>query len=360
MATSVDSALASASPSQTASPHPSPDRDTLSSSGESSGDRHVHDSPLDSGSKSQSATQASAEDATKVSATDESSPTHEKNSQPPTSPHPATKSSDESVVKSKAVGNKVSTGEASGHFPESATLKTGNAKPVESVPKQPEQPPSQAKDHLTKAKASKKSSDGSTLKSAAPQKKSAKSGANSKASTSTSTNAQTSRSVSVVQASAPAMPAAGTIARAARDVRTVLAEQREQSQTLITKLNILFVANGALLTSLSVSRLMVIPSLFSVGEVVGFLVSFTLLVRAFLPRQVAVSPNLEDRKFLERYLALAPDEYELQMLVNLTETYNANKQRLDDITQTLKYAAYATWSVAFVILAHMIGIYFLR
>ncbi|MGB3494033.1 MAG: hypothetical protein WBA57_14985 [Elainellaceae cyanobacterium] len=156
------------------------------------------------------------------------------------------------------------------------------------------------------------------------------------------------------------MPSSATIARAARDVRTVLSEQREQSQTLITKLNILFVANGALLTSLSVSRLMVIPSLFSVGEVVGFLASFTLLVRAFLPRQVAVSPNLEDRKFLERYLALGPDEYELQMLVNLTETYNANKQRLDDITQTLKYAAYATWSVAVVILAHMIGIYFLR
>jgi hypothetical protein len=155
-------------------------------------------------------------------------------------------------------------------------------------------------------------------------------------------------------------PSPATIARAVRDVRTVLEEQREQSQILTTKLNILFVANGALLTSLSVSRLMVIPSLFSVGEVVGFLISFTLLVRAFLPRQVAVSPNLEDRKFLERYLALAPDEYELQMLVNLVETYNANKQRLDDITQTLKYGAYATWSVAFVILAHMIGIYFLR
>lgn len=145
-----------------------------------------------------------------------------------------------------------------------------------------------------------------------------------------------------------------------RDVRTVLEEQREQSQILTTKLNILFVANGALLTSLSVSRLMVIPSLFSVFEVIGFMVSFTLLVRAFLPRQVAVSPNLEDRKFLERYLALAPDEYELQMLVNLVETYNANKQRLDDITQTLKYGAFSTWSVAFVILAHMIGIYFLR
>ena len=155
-------------------------------------------------------------------------------------------------------------------------------------------------------------------------------------------------------------PSPATIARAVRDVRTVLKEQGEQRQILTTKLNILFVANGALLTSLSISRLMAIPSVFSVGEVVGFLISFTLLVRAFLPRQVAVSPNLEDRKFLERYLTLAPDEYELQMLVNLSETYNANKQRLDDITQTLKYAAYATWSVAFVILAHMIGIYFIR
>lgn len=153
---------------------------------------------------------------------------------------------------------------------------------------------------------------------------------------------------------------AATIELAARDVRIVLEEQREQSQTLTTKLNILFVTNGALLTSLSISRLMVIPSLFSIAEVVGFLASFTLLVRAFLPRQVAVSPNLEDRKFLERYLALSPEDYQLQMLVNLTETYNANKQRLDDVSQTLKYAAYSTWSVAVIILVHMLAIYFLR
>lgn len=162
----------------------------------------------------------------------------------------------------------------------------------------------------------------------------------------------------------PVGPSPETIARAVRDVRTVLEEQREQSQTLTTKLNILFVANGALLTSLSVSRLTSLPSVFTVAEVVGFLVSFTLLVRAFLPRQVAVSPNLEDRKFLEKYLALSPKDYELQMLVNLAETYNANKQRLDDITQTLKYGAFATWSVACIILAHMLAhmirIYFLR
>ncbi|MEB3359161.1 MAG: hypothetical protein VKK04_20710 [Synechococcales bacterium] len=157
----------------------------------------------------------------------------------------------------------------------------------------------------------------------------------------------------------PKRPAIDTIELAARDVRMVLEEQREQSQILTTKLNILFVSNGALLTSLSISRLMVIPSLFSIAEVVGFLVCFTLLVRAFLPRQVAVSPNLEDRKVLERYLALSAEDYQLQMLVNLAETYNANKQRVDDISQTLKYAAYATWSVAVIILAHMIAVYFL-
>lgn len=152
--------------------------------------------------------------------------------------------------------------------------------------------------------------------------------------------------------------AVSTIEMAAQDVRLVLTEQREQGQILTTKLNILFVTNGALLTSLNISRLMMIPSPFSIAEVIGFLISFTLLVRAFLPRQVAVSPNLEDRKFLEKYLVLSSDEYQLQMLVNLTETYNANKQRLDDVSQTLRYAAYATWVIAVVMLMHMVVVYF--
>ena len=149
-----------------------------------------------------------------------------------------------------------------------------------------------------------------------------------------------------------------TLELAARDVRLVLREQSEQGQSLTTKLNILFVANGALLTSLSVSRLIISSSLFSVAEAVGFLVGFTLLVRAFLPRQIAVSPNLEDRKFLERYLALSAEEYQLQMLVNLAQTYNANKQRLDDVSQTLRYAAYATWATAVIMLIQIICIYF--
>lgn len=157
----------------------------------------------------------------------------------------------------------------------------------------------------------------------------------------------------------PAQPTliALTLDYAAQDVRRVLEEQREQSQVLTTKLNILFVTNGALLTSLTISQLIFHPSIFSLAEITGFAVSFVLLVRAYLPRQVAVSPNLEDRKFLERYLVLTPDQYQLQMLANLTEIYNANKQRVDDVSQTLKYAAYNTLAIAGVLLTHILATY---
>jgi hypothetical protein len=148
-----------------------------------------------------------------------------------------------------------------------------------------------------------------------------------------------------------------TLELAARDVRMVLQEQSQQSQVLTTKLNILFVANGALLTSLSISRLMVSGSLFSLAEALGFLVSFSLLIGAFLPRQVAVTPNLEDRKFLETYLALSPRDYQLQMVVNLAETYNANKQRLEDISQSLQYAGYTIWATATIMLVHILVVY---
>jgi hypothetical protein len=144
---------------------------------------------------------------------------------------------------------------------------------------------------------------------------------------------------------------------ATNDVRLVLEVQREQNQLLTTKLNILFVANGALLTTLSISRLAMTTSPFTVIEVLGFLINFTLLVQAFLPRQIAVTPNLEDRKVLERYLSLGPEDYQLQMLVNLTETYLLNKQRLDDTSVTLRYSAYATWLIGVTILLHMVTNY---
>jgi hypothetical protein len=138
----------------------------------------------------------------------------------------------------------------------------------------------------------------------------------------------------------------------------VLDQQRERNQTLTTKLNILFVTNGALLTSLIISRLMFILSPLSIAELLGFLINFTLLINAFLPRQVAISPNLEDKKFLERYLVLSPEEYQLQMIVNLAETYNANRQRLEDVSLSLKYSAFVTWGIALILLMHVVAAYF--
>ncbi|MGK7946599.1 MAG: hypothetical protein AB4058_19245 [Microcystaceae cyanobacterium] len=149
-----------------------------------------------------------------------------------------------------------------------------------------------------------------------------------------------------------------TIRLAAQDVRSIIEQQRQQSYSLTTKLNILFVVNGALLTSLTLSRLVMQPSLFSFAEIIGFLINFTLLINAFLPRQVAVSPNLEDNKFLERYLLLAPEDYRLKMIVNQVATYQSNKQRIDDVSQSLRYAAYVTWMIAFVIMFHIIASYF--
>ncbi len=149
-----------------------------------------------------------------------------------------------------------------------------------------------------------------------------------------------------------------TLYLAAQDVRSVIEQQRQQGDSLTTKMNILFVVNGALLTSLTLSRLMFIPSLFSFGEIIVFLINFTLLINAFLPRQSAVSPNLEDKKFLERYLTLTPEEYQLKMMVNLAHTYQVNKQRLDDVSQTLKYAAYTTWTAALIIMLHVVAAYF--
>jgi hypothetical protein len=149
-----------------------------------------------------------------------------------------------------------------------------------------------------------------------------------------------------------------TLELATRDVHLVIDQQRERSQTLTTKLNILFVTNGALLTSLIISRLLFFPSPFSLAEILGFLLNFTLLINAFLPRQVVVSPNLEDKKFLERYLVLSPEEYQLRMIVNLVETYNANRQRLEDVSLSLKYSAYVTWGIAIILLMHVVATYF--
>jgi|GEM_PF-2905353 len=150
------------------------------------------------------------------------------------------------------------------------------------------------------------------------------------------------------------LPSPSTLSLASQDVRSVIQQQKEHSHALTTKLNILFVTNGALLTSLTLSRLVMVPNVFSFLEVFSFLINFSLLINAFLPRQTAISPNLEDHHFLERYLALSPEEYQIQMLVNLAKTYNANKQRLDDVSASLRYSAYVTWGLALIILLHIV------
>lgn len=145
-----------------------------------------------------------------------------------------------------------------------------------------------------------------------------------------------------------------TLDLAIRDARSVLEQQQQLRQLSLTQLNILFVVNTALLTMLAFSRLILTFSGFSLIEMTGFLLSFSLLIYALLPRPLLVTPNLEDRESLERYLSLSPDEYRLQMLTNLIEVYNANKQRLDDITQALALASYALWVTVVIVLAHIL------
>lgn len=145
-----------------------------------------------------------------------------------------------------------------------------------------------------------------------------------------------------------------TLDLAIRDARSVLDQQQQLRQLSLTQLNILFVVNTALLTILSISRLILTFSWFSVIEITGFSFSFSILIYALLPRQTSVTPNLEDQESIERYLALSPDEYRLQMLTNLIEVYNANKQRLDDITQALALASRILWITVLLALLHIL------
>lgn len=149
-----------------------------------------------------------------------------------------------------------------------------------------------------------------------------------------------------------------TVRLAARDVRTVLDKQKEERQILLTQMNILFVTNTAVLTVLAISRLLTIFTIFNAIEVVLVLLNFILLINALLPRRFVITP-VPNNDFLERYLALSNQEYDLQMLVNLVAAYNANRQTIDDISQTLTYAAYVTLGVIFFAVLHLGTVYFI-
>ncbi|MBD2606166.1 hypothetical protein H6G81_16935 [Scytonema hofmannii FACHB-248] len=148
-----------------------------------------------------------------------------------------------------------------------------------------------------------------------------------------------------------------TLELAAQDVRRVLKRQKEEGQILLTQTNILFVTNTALLSFLTISKLLPVFSLFSVLEILLFFFNFTLLMWALLPRQYFISPNLENENFQHNYLLLSPEEYQLKMLANFIATYNANKPRLEDISQSLKYATYITAGIALVALLHQLTVY---
>jgi hypothetical protein len=147
-----------------------------------------------------------------------------------------------------------------------------------------------------------------------------------------------------------------TVNLALQDAKSVLDQQQQFRQLSLTQLNILFVTNTALLTVLSISRLLFTISPFSVLEIVGFFFSFSVLIYAVLPRQPLVTPNLEDPESLEYYLSMSPDEYRLQMLTNFVEVYKANKQRLDDITQALSLATYIVWGLVIITLSHVLAV----
>lgn len=148
-----------------------------------------------------------------------------------------------------------------------------------------------------------------------------------------------------------------TIKLALEDIQRVTEQQKQLKRDLTSKRNILLVTNSALLTFMAISKLITVLSLFSLGEIVGLAVNFTLLLRAFLPRQVSVSPNLKIENFLENYLIINSDEYQLRMVYNLEESYNTNQQRLDDIAQTISQSAYVTGGIALVVLLHLFASY---
>ncbi|MEH1825275.1 MAG: hypothetical protein V7L22_07880 [Nostoc sp.] len=160
-----------------------------------------------------------------------------------------------------------------------------------------------------------------------------------------------------------------TLELATQDVRRVLERQKEERQILITQMNILFVTNSAILSFLTISRLITIFSIFSGLEILLFFLNFLLLIWALLPRRFFVSPNLEKKKeneenteklkFPEDYLMFTPQEYNLQMLADFRETYNNNQKQVDDISLALKYATGVTAGIAVVALLHQVTVYFI-
>ncbi len=144
-----------------------------------------------------------------------------------------------------------------------------------------------------------------------------------------------------------------TVSLALKDVRAVLVEQQQLRQLSFTQLNILFVVNTALLSVLSITRLIFSRTPFSLIEIAGFALSFSLLIYALLPRTPLVTPNPKNLD-IEESLAKSANDYQIQMLSNFQEVYRANQQRIDDITQALLLASLTLWATVIVALLHIL------
>ncbi|HLO84137.1 MAG TPA: hypothetical protein VK203_03855 [Nostocaceae cyanobacterium] len=158
------------------------------------------------------------------------------------------------------------------------------------------------------------------------------------------------------------IPDQETLKLAVEDVRRVVDKQKEERQMLITQINILLAANTAFLTILTFSKEILKVNLFTLVEIILILLNYSLLLRALVPRQFLVTPNLKNDKkesFLEKYLVMTPQNYLLQTLVNLKEVYNENEQKLDDISQSVFYTANITLAIVPIILLHLFTSYFI-
>lgn len=148
-----------------------------------------------------------------------------------------------------------------------------------------------------------------------------------------------------------------TVSLALKDVRAVLLQQQQFRQLSFTQLNILFVVNTALLSVLSFSKLIFSRSWFSLIEIAGFSLSFSLLIFALLPRTPLVTPD-PGKLDIEESLAKSANDYQLQMLSNFQQVYRANQQRIDDITQALLLASFTLWATVIVALLHILAAIF--
>jgi len=142
-----------------------------------------------------------------------------------------------------------------------------------------------------------------------------------------------------------------------KDAWRVTKQQRLLRQELTSKLNILLVANSALLSFLAISELISFCNLFSLLELLALCTNFILILGVFVPIQPSVTPNLTTDEFVENYPTMEPDEYNFQMLQNIKKSYQDNQRKFDNIAQMLSRSAAVTGVIVVVVIVHIFASY---